>query len=93
MKTRKNIDIDESVLTKLKLLAVFEELSVKSLMEKAISLYVTYKESELLKSLSDEEKEEFGLLLHMQQVDRHEVASRDEVINYLNSSNTSFAKF
>ena len=83
MKIRKNIDIDESTLTKLKLLSVFEDLSVKSVMERAISYYVEYKEKERLKSLTDEEKEDLGLLLLMQQSDRSEVGSREEVMNIL----------
>jgi len=83
MKIRKNIDIDESTLTKLKLLSVFEDLSVKSVMERAISFYVEYKEKERLKSLTDEEKEDLGLLLLMQQSDRSEVGSREEVMNIL----------
>lgn len=52
-------------------------------MEKAISFYVEYKEKERLKSLSDEEKEDLGLLLLMQQSDRDEVGSREEVMNIL----------
>ncbi|MCI0922773.1 hypothetical protein [Sphingobacterium rhinopitheci] len=64
---RKNIDIDESTLTKLKLL----------------SFYVDYKEKERLKSLTDEEKKDLGLLLLMLQSDRSEVGSREEVINIL----------
>lgn len=80
---RKNIDIDESVLTKLKILSVFEEMSVKSVMEKAVSFYVEYKEKQQLKSLSEEEKEDLGLLLLMQQSDRKDVVSRDEVMNAL----------
>jgi hypothetical protein len=83
MKMRKNIDIDESTLTKLKLLSVFEDLSVKSVMERAITFYVEYKEKERLKSLTDEEKEDLGLLLLMQQSDRSEVGSREEVMNIL----------
>ena len=83
MKMRKNIDIDESTLTKLKLLSVFEDLSVKSVMERAISFYVEYKEKERLKLLTDEEKEDLGLLLLMQQSDRSEVGSREEVMNIL----------
>lgn len=83
MKIRKNIDIDESTLTKLKLLSVFEDLSVKSVMERAISFYVEYKEKERLKLLTDEEKEDLGLLLLMQQSDRSEVGSREEVMNIL----------
>ena len=80
---KKNIDIDERVLTKLKILSAFEELSVKSLMEKAISFYVEYRENERLKALSDEEKEDLGLLLLMQQSDRNEVVSRDEIMKAL----------
>lgn len=80
---RKNIDIDERVLTKLKLLSAFEETSVKSLMEKAISFYVEVKEKERLKSLSDEEKEDLGLLLLMQQSDREDVVSREDVMSAL----------
>jgi uncharacterized protein YbgA (DUF1722 family) len=80
---RKNIDIDENILTKLKILSAFEELSVKSIMEKAVSFYVEYKEKERLKSLSEEEKEDLGLLLLMQQADRDDIVSLDEVMNAL----------
>ncbi|MCX3263721.1 hypothetical protein [Pedobacter agri] len=80
---RKNIDIDESLLTKLKILSVFEEVSVKSVMEKAVSFYVEYKEKERLKTLSEEDKEDLGLLLLMQQADRNDVVSRDELMKAL----------
>lgn len=80
---RKNIDIEESVLTKLKILSAFEELSVKSLMEKAVSFYVEYKENEKLKYLSEEDREDIGLLLLMQKSDRTDIVSRDEVMNEL----------
>jgi predicted transcriptional regulator len=80
---RKNIDIDDSILTKLKILSAFEEMSVKSVMEKAVSFYVEYKEKQQLKSLSEEEREDLGLLLLMQQADRTQIASREEVMNAL----------
>jgi len=80
---RKNIDIDDSTLTKLKILSVFEDMSVKSLMEKAISFFVEHKEKERLNSLSDEEKEDLGLLLLMQQVDRSDTVSREEIMEAL----------
>jgi uncharacterized protein YbgA (DUF1722 family) len=80
---RKNIDIEESTLTKLKIISAFENLSVKGLMEKAILFYVQVKEKERLKSLSDEEKEDLGLLLLMQQVDRNDTVSRDEIMDIL----------
>ena len=41
---RKNIDIDEVTLTKLKFLSAFEDMSVKALMEKAVNFFVAYKE-------------------------------------------------
>ncbi len=80
---RKNIDIEETTLTKLKIISAFEQLSVKRLMEKAILFYVQVKEKERLKNLSDEEKEDLGLLLLMQQVDRNETVSRDEIMDIL----------
>lgn len=83
MKTRKIIDIDETILTKLKLLSAFDGMSVKSIMEKAVSFYVEYKEKERLKALSEEEREDLGLLLLMQQSDRKETVSRDEIMNAL----------
>lgn len=82
---RKNIDIDANVLTKLKVLSVFENMSVKALMEKAISFFVEYKEGERLNALSDEEKEDLGLLLLMQQADRTQKADLGEVMDFLDS--------
>ena len=61
---KKNIDIDETILTKLKILSAFENMSVKALMEKAVSFFVEQKEKERLNALSDEEKEDLGLLLN-----------------------------
>ena len=80
---KKNIDIDDSLLTKLKILSVFEEVSVKSVMEKAVSFYVEYKEKERLKTLSEEDKEDLGLLLLMQQADRNDVVSRENLMKAL----------
>lgn len=80
---RKNIDIDESILTKLKILSAFEDMSVKALMEKAVSFFVEYKEKERLEALTDEEKEDLGLLLLMQQADRSDTVSEDEIMKAL----------
>jgi len=52
-------------------------------MEKAVSFYVEYKENEKLKSLSEEDREDIGLLLLMQQSDRTDIVSREEVMNEL----------
>jgi len=81
---RKNIDIDEVTLTKLKLLSVFENNSVKGLMEEAISWFVAEKEKQQFNRLSEEEKEDLGLLLLMQQADRSDFVNREEVMEILN---------
>ncbi|PCJ82208.1 MAG: hypothetical protein COA49_01555 [Bacteroidetes bacterium] len=80
---RKNIDIDESLILKLKLLAVYENMSVKAIMEEAVSSYVKQKEIDRIKELSEEEKEDLGLLLLMQQTDTLEVVTEKEVLEYL----------
>tara|TARA_R110002050_G_C8955405_1_gene513694 strand:+ start:2818 stop:3069 length:252 start_codon:yes stop_codon:yes gene_type:complete len=80
---RKNIDIDESTLTKLKLLSVFEDNSVKGLMEEAVSWFVSYKEKQRLDSMTKEEKEDVGLLLLMQQVDKNKMGSENEFFKAL----------
>lgn len=81
---RKNIDIDEVTLTKLKLLSVFENNSVKGLMEEAVSWFVAEKEKQQFNKLTEEEKEDLGLLLLMQQADRADFVSRDAIMNILN---------
>ena len=80
---KKLIEIDDSILTKLKLLSAFEGLSVKALMEKAIEVFVKTKEKEQLDSLSEEEKEDIGLLLLMQKADRNDTVSEEEFLKAL----------
>ena len=80
---KKNIDIEEPILTKLKIIAAFENMSVKALMEKAVSYFVAEKERERLENLSDAEKEDLGLLLLMQQVDKDETVSEEEFFKAL----------
>ena len=80
---KKLIEVDRSLVTKLKILSAFENLSVKALMEKAIREFVEKKEIERVENLSKEEKEDLGLLLLMQQVDTSDTVSRDEIMNIL----------
>jgi hypothetical protein len=80
---KKLIEIDDTILTKLKVLSAFEGLSVKALMEKAIELFVKSKEREQLDSLTKEQKEDLGLLLLMQQADRTDTVSEEEFLNAL----------
>ena len=80
---KKLIEIDDAILTKLKVLSAFEGLSVKALMEKAIKLFVVKKEKEQFDSLSKEQKEDIGLLLLMQQSDKTKTVTRDEIFKLL----------
>ncbi|WP_036380688.1 hypothetical protein [Muricauda sp. MAR_2010_75] len=80
---KKLIEVDKSLVVKLKMLSAFENLSVKALMEKAVVEYVKNKELERFKSLSEEEKEDLGLLLLMQQADKEDFSSEDEIFKIL----------
>jgi hypothetical protein len=80
---KKIIEIREPLLTKLKILSAFENLSVKALMEKAVEQFVIEKEKERLDNLSEEEKEDLGLLLLMQQADRKDLVSEEEFLKAL----------
>ena len=82
-KMRKLIDLDQITLTKLKFISVFENSSVKSLIENAVNLYVKSKELERFNNLTDEEKEDLGLLMLMQEVDRNDKVNEEEIFKIL----------
>ena len=81
---RKNIDIDETALTKLKLIAALENMSVKGLMENAVKWFVKHKEKQRYEQLTAAEKEDLGLLLLMQQTDINDVVSEEDFFKALN---------
>ena len=80
---RKNIDIDETTLTKLKVISAFENMSVKALMEEAVKLFVKATEQKQFDNLSKEEQEDLGLLLLMQQVDKTDTVAEEEFMKAL----------
>jgi len=80
---RKLIDLDQTTLTKLKVISVFEKLSVKALIENAVQSYVKNKELERFSNLTDDEKEDLGLLLLMQEADRNDKVSEEEIFSAL----------
>jgi len=81
---RKIIDINDAIVTKLKILSAFENLSVKALIEKAVVNFVSQKEKERLNNLTAEEKEDLGLLLLMQQADKTDRVSEEDFFKALN---------
>ncbi|OXA92242.1 hypothetical protein [Flavobacterium hercynium] len=80
---RKLIDIDEKTLTKLKVISIFEKTSVKGLIENAVQIYLKSIQTNQFNNLSDEEKEDLGLLMLMQEVDRKDKVSEDEIFKIL----------
>ena len=80
---RKLIDLDQTTLTKLKFISVFENLSVKALIENAIQNYVKNQEKARFDKLTDDEKEDLGLLLLMQEADRTEKVDKEEIFKIL----------
>jgi hypothetical protein len=83
MMMKKIIDIDDVTLTKLKVISAFEDLSVKALMEKAVRFFVEQKEREKFNMLSDDEKEDLGLLLLMQNLDPSDTVPEEEIMKIL----------
>ena len=80
---RKLIDIDEKTLTKLKVISIFEKTSVKGLIENAVQMYVKNMQSNQFNNLSEEEKEDLGLMMLMQEVDRKDKVSEEEIFKIL----------
>lgn len=80
---RKLIDLDETTLTKLKVISIFEKTSVKGLIENAVQTYVKNKQTSQFSNLSDEEKEDIGLLMLMQEADRNDKVSEEEIFKIL----------
>lgn len=80
---RKLIDIDETTLTKLKVISIFEKTSVKGLIENAVQTYVKIKQTSQFNNLSDEEKEDIGLMMLMQEADRNDKVSEEEIFKIL----------
>jgi len=80
---RKLIDIDEKTLTKLKVISIFEKTSVKGLIENAVQMYVKSIQTDQFKNLSNEEKEDLGLMILMQEVDRDDKVNEEEIFKIL----------
>lgn len=80
---KKNIDVDERTLKKIKMISAYENKSVKAILEEAVSHYVKAKELEKFEQLTEEEKEDFGLLLLMQQNDPEDEVSEEDIFKLL----------
>jgi len=70
-------------LTKLKVISIFEKTSVKGLIENAVQMYVKSIQTDQFKNLSNEEKEDLGLMILMQEVDRDDKVNEEEIFKIL----------
>jgi hypothetical protein len=77
------VDLDETTLMKLQMISVIENVSSDVLIQKAVESYVEDTWLKNFSTLSDEEKEDFALLMMMQEVDRNDKASEEEIFNIL----------
>lgn len=81
--TNEKINIDDLTVKKLKYIAASEDSSGKCVIKEAIQIYVKRKESERFENLTDEEKEDMGLLMLMQESDLDDLVSREELMKAL----------
>lgn len=77
---KKLIEIEDTLYKKLEDFANVEGVSVKTLINRSIFSFVKKKEKEHLKKLLLEEKEDLGLLFFMQQADRTNIVSKEEIL-------------
>jgi len=80
---KKFIDLDKTTLKKLKMISVIEQVSSDELVQKTVNAFVEKFWLEKFIGLTDEEKEDFGLLMLMQQADRNDKVSREEIFSIL----------
>ncbi len=80
---KKIIDLDSTLISKIKLISAFENLSVKALIEKAVAHYVSTKEAEKFAKLNEEEKLDLGMLMLMGEADKGDLVSRNEIMDIL----------
>ncbi|MDT0648520.1 hypothetical protein [Autumnicola edwardsiae] len=80
---KQNIDIDEATLSKLKIISSTQGLSIKAILERAVNSFINNIEKEKFEQLNDQEKEDLGLMILMQQANKNETVSEDEFFQSL----------
>jgi len=77
------VDLDKITLMKLQMISAIEKVSSDELIQKIVESYFEEFWVEKFRGLTDEEKEDFGLLMLMQQADRNDKVSREEIFSIL----------
>ena len=77
------VDLDKTTLMKLKMISVIEKVSSDDLIQKTVKAYVEEVWLKKFSGLTDEEKEDFGLSMLMQEADRNDKVSSEEIFSIL----------
>lgn len=77
------VDLDKTTLTKLQMISNIEKVSFDELIQKIVKASVDELWLKKIRGLADEDKEDFGLLLLMQEADRNDKVSKEEIFSIL----------
>lgn len=77
------VDLDETTLMKLQMISVIEKVSFDVLIQNSVKSYVEDIWLKNFSRLTDEEKEDFGLLMLMHEADGTDTVNEEEVFNFL----------
>lgn len=77
------IDLNKTTLMKLKMISTIEKISSDELIQKFVESYLDELWLEKFSGLTNDEKEDFGMLMLLQDVDRNDKVSRDEIFSIL----------
>lgn len=77
------VDLDKTTLMKLQMISVIEKVSSDELIQKIVKDSVEELWLKKFSGLTDEEKEDFGLFMLMQEADRNDKVSRKEIFSIL----------
>lgn len=77
------IDLDKTTLMKLQMISTIEKVSSDELIQNIVNNSIKELWLKIHSKLTDEEKEDFGLLLLIQDADRNDKVSREEIFRIL----------
>jgi hypothetical protein len=77
------VNLDKITLMKLQMISTIEKVNPDALIQKIVKSSVEDVWLKNFSTLTDEEKEDLGLLMMMQEADRNDKVSKEEIFNIL----------
>ncbi len=77
------VDLDKITLMKLQMISAIEKVSSDELIQKIVKASLEELWLKKISGLTDEEKEDFGLFMLMQEADRNDKVSTEEIFSIL----------